>query len=671
MNRRQDILSSLLIIIVIITAHFQLVFKLFYTKWDNLSAFFPYRYTANHFWRAGELPLWDPYQNLGYPMHANPQGYVWYPITQLFTLVGEYSPYFMNLESVLHICIAAVGVHFLFKFIKHTNMASMIGAVSFGLSGFITGSSHMIGFTIAAAWLPWILLYFLKCLKSLDSKNFVILGILGMFQITGSYVAFSIVLVYVLFGILAYTILRRKMQNALPIILRFCLISAPLFLILSSPFLYSIYDSLPYFSRATPLNYDLDNFNRNFSYECFQSLLFPYINSSAEGFKNVDVSLSNIYIGFLMLISTLAYTLFTKDKHKYALIICLLLFSLLALGTNTPIHQFVFNLLPGISLFRHPYLFQLYSSLILLYFGSTFLSNNAELTLRPFKNILVVGIVFLGVVVVLSLTKSDLGNFHSYLDHWRLLKEQSPLNKWSHIVIQGTILILLYMTLALSKKHTVILILCVSITDLMISVQLNAPLNMYYNEPTKNIDEHLSLISNQDLTNQAINTPLELLSNDRIPKTAGLWVNLNTFTRTTGTDGYNPFIFKTLASISKKEKRDSIAPYALVSAKEGVSNLHLGINTIEFDIIETSTINIVVQQNYHHNWTASLNGKTLNLYPNKYGLIAFDCNNMAGRVCLKYANKWVSIFFCISVLVLITTIIGLIILSQREPRRSD
>ena len=662
MKRKQDIINSLLILIIIIAAHFQLIFKIFYTKWDNLSAFFPYRYTANHFWRAGELPLWDPYQNLGYPMHANPQGYVWYPLTQLFALFGEYSPYFMNLELVLHIFIAALGIYFLFKYLNIINYASLLGAVSFGLSGFITGSSHMIGFTIAAAWLPWVLLYFFKCLRSLDTKNFIILAILGMFQITGSYVAFSIILVYVLFGILTYALIRKQIQNAAPKILRLCLISVPLFLILSSPFLYSIYDSLPYFSRATPLSYDLDNFNRNFSYECFQSLLFPYINSSAKGFENVDVSLANIYVGFLMILSTLTYLIYTKDKNKYALFSCLTLFSLLALGTNTPIHQFFFNLLPGISLFRHPYLYQLYSSIILIYFGCTFLSNHTAVSQKQFKNVLKIGILFLVIIVVASLLKSDLSDFQNYVDHWRTLKEQSPLNKWSHVAIQGTIVTLIYLVVVLTKKHTIRIMSYVIIMDLIIAVQLNAPLNMYYNVPSVNIDQHLSRISNQSLTNQNIDTPIDILSNDNIPKTAGLCVNLNTFTRTTGIDGYNPFIFKTLDSISKTERRDSIAPFALVKPKGATSNLHLGLNTIEFDIIDRTNGACVVQQNYHHNWTASINDNVIDIYPNKYGLIAFDSHNIPGRVRLVYSNTIVRNLFYISTLILFAITISLVAL---------
>jgi hypothetical protein len=122
------------------------------------------------------------------------------------------------------------------------------------------------------------------------------------------------------------------------------------------------------------------------------------------------------------------------------------------------------------------------------------------------------------------------------------LQEKSPLNKYSHIALQGIVLVLLFsaMLCIKSKKHIALVVIV--LVDLALAVQLNGPLNMYYNVPTAAIDAHLSKISNPSLTNQAAYTPLGVLSNKTIENTAGLWVNLNTFTRTTGLDGYNPFM---------------------------------------------------------------------------------------------------------------------------------
>lgn len=644
---RLHIKNVVFLCVSIIAVHFQLVFKIFYTKWDNLSAFFPYRYTANHFWRAGELPLWDFYQNLGYPMHANPQGYVWYPITQFFAFFGEYSPYFMNLELVLHLCIAAIGVYFLFFYLGIASHASLIAGLSFGLSGFTTGSSHMIGFTIAAAWLPWVLWYVLKCLKEESTQNYVALAMLGFLHVTGAYSAFSVVLLYIVVGIIASHYVKKQVSNPLKTLTKLLVISLPLFALLASPYLYSIFDSLPYFSRATPLSYDPTHFARNFSFECFQSLLFPYINSSKNGFWEVDVSLANIYIGSFLFLGAIGYLLTSKDKNKIILFLALCIFWLLSLGIHTPVHKIAFSLLPGFNVFRHPYLFTLYSTLLLIYMGARYLSTAHLHT----KTLLKIGLVFILIIVLIALPAADFSLYSTFWDAWYSLQEKSPLNKYSHIAMQGIVLVLLFsaMLCIKSKKHTALVVIV--LVDLALAVQLNGPLTMYYNVPTAAIDAHLSKISNPSLTNQAAYTPLGVLSNKTIENTAGLWVNLNTFTRTTGVDGYNPFIFKTLADLSKQTLADSIAFFGLVRG-EGVHQLKLGYNSIEFEIESEKSQTLTIQQNYHHRWFATVNQIPVELSPNAYGLITLKTpSKEIGTVRLVYDNRALRILFVISSLI--------------------
>jgi len=148
---KNDLKYSLGLLLTTIAFYFELAFFIFPTKWDNLSAYFPYKYTASQWWLNGHLPLWDFYQNLGYPMHANPQGYVWYPITWLFSLPSGYSLYSLNLELLFHIWVAAVGTYFFAKHLKISAYVAFCVAMVYSASGFMLGTSHMIGFVIAAA----------------------------------------------------------------------------------------------------------------------------------------------------------------------------------------------------------------------------------------------------------------------------------------------------------------------------------------------------------------------------------------------------------------------------------------------------------------------------------------------------------------------------------------
>src|SRR5210317_1108262 len=171
MRISQNLKYILLLLSTTLLGYFQLAFFVFHTKWDNLSAFFTYKYTAGWWWINGHIPLWDPYQNLGYPMHANPQGYVWYPITWLLNLPNGYSLYSLNIEVVFHLFLGAVGVFFLSQQFKVDKKWSFTSGVAYSFSGFALGTSHMIGFTIAYCWLPWVLLFTSLWLKDQSIRN--------------------------------------------------------------------------------------------------------------------------------------------------------------------------------------------------------------------------------------------------------------------------------------------------------------------------------------------------------------------------------------------------------------------------------------------------------------------------------------------------------------------
>ncbi|MGB1037497.1 MAG: hypothetical protein ACPGYY_02545, partial [Bacteroidia bacterium] len=368
---KEDFKYCSLITIITGISYFQLVFGIFSTKWDNLSAFFPYRYTAMHWWRNGHIPFWDPYQNLGYPMHANPQGAVWYPITWLFGLIQEYSIYSLNLELVFHIILAGIGMYFLLKHSKLLPVFAFVGAITFGLSGFISSTSHMIGFTAGAAWLPWALLYISKSIQSTTFKNLSGFSIITYLHLTGAYTAFSINIVYIYILFVLFKIMKSSekvvvLSNSLKVLL----FSGGLTLLLAGPYIYSILDSLQYFSRATSLEYNSKAFESNFSWQAFQSLCTPYVISAKEGFSGLDVSMSNLFVGIPSFLLSLAYFFLPYNPNKKYVLTALLVSTLLGLGNHTPLHQIIFSTIPGVDLYRHPYLFMVYSTLILSYCGA-------------------------------------------------------------------------------------------------------------------------------------------------------------------------------------------------------------------------------------------------------------------------------------------------------------
>ena len=84
-NRFKTILANypetktyLLFLVVSIAAYWQIAFLQYSVQWDMLDCFLPWRYFVGESLQNGNLPFWNPYQHLGYPIHADLRS-VWYP----------------------------------------------------------------------------------------------------------------------------------------------------------------------------------------------------------------------------------------------------------------------------------------------------------------------------------------------------------------------------------------------------------------------------------------------------------------------------------------------------------------------------------------------------------------------------------------------------------------
>ena len=669
--RKEDIKYCLLLSITIILSYFQLSFFVFTSKWDNLSAFFAYKFTASNWWLAGQLPLWDPYQNLGYPMHANPQGYVWYPITWLLNIPNGYTLYSLNIETVLHIVIAALGAFILSRHLKNNAISSFTAGAIYGLSGFIIATNHMIGFTIAAAWLPWCIWAILNLLKEPNFKHAIRLALFLYLQVTGAYIAFTIVLLYILIAIVLVQLYsKKKLNQAVQKPLLYLLLAGVVAIILSSPYLFSVYDSLSYFSRSNKLGYETELFAGNLNFQSLSTVLIPFIISSKDGLSGVDISLSNCYIGILPLI-ILFYSFYRlKIKFKYVLAFFLILSLLLGLGIHTPVHKWITLSVPGFNLFRHPYLFVLYAVLIasiVVSYGINFKIFNDKL----FKRILLI----FGLILLIS--NIVLLNFTSISSIVNLVGSLSELNEKSnhlaidHAILQLTIssLIVLssYLLLRFKSRNLKYLILVIVI-DLTLSIQFLGPTNMYYNISFNTAKQYLTSITNENLTNQKADTPIKYFSNDSIQAKPGFWINLNTYQRTTGFEGYNPFVMKSTEDLKESGLIKDVLEHGLFYSKERdvfLSDLKIGYNFFEVTSNSNSGNTLFLSQNYHHNWKAYKNAEPVSITKTHLGTMAIKLPKGNHKIQFVYTNKTLGILFILSVSSLMFTVTFLLVTAKR------
>ncbi len=116
-------------------------------------------------WEAllnGELPLWNPLLGAGTPLLANYQSALLYPGTWVYFLLyrlggAPWMAWGIAPMVALHLSIAIGGMLVFLRKLGVARFAQTIGALAFGLSGYLFTRAHFLSINVALAWLPWIL----------------------------------------------------------------------------------------------------------------------------------------------------------------------------------------------------------------------------------------------------------------------------------------------------------------------------------------------------------------------------------------------------------------------------------------------------------------------------------------------------------------------------------
>ena len=113
--------------------------------------YYPYFKLQIDEWRAGRIPLWNPYENGGEPLAGNPTASVFYPGKLIFGLPfpTAYKMYLLG-----HVVLAMLTCYFAARRLGNSKAGSAIGAISYAMGGYVLFQVYNIVFLIGAAWLP-------------------------------------------------------------------------------------------------------------------------------------------------------------------------------------------------------------------------------------------------------------------------------------------------------------------------------------------------------------------------------------------------------------------------------------------------------------------------------------------------------------------------------------
>ena len=159
LRRHGPWLGATLLLTAIVTAFFwkALLTDRVLAGYDLSTYFYPYRQYAATALRQGNLPLWNPYLFQGVPFLANQQTAVLYPPNLLYLFFSAETG--LALSIALHLIWGALGVYVFTRMTTNLVWPAAIGAaITFGLSGFLGAQVGHVNQVNAAVWLPWALL---------------------------------------------------------------------------------------------------------------------------------------------------------------------------------------------------------------------------------------------------------------------------------------------------------------------------------------------------------------------------------------------------------------------------------------------------------------------------------------------------------------------------------
>ena len=150
-----------LLFILAVLCFWPLSFGIFSAKNDNITQFLPVRFHVSEALRNGNLPLWNPYMYLGYPIHGDMQGGAWNPVVWLLSLFGRYNVYSIHAEIIIYIFLAGCGMYRLLgEKINHAAIR-LSGAAAYMMCGYIVDvSGSNLPFLAAAAYIPFVFAYY-------------------------------------------------------------------------------------------------------------------------------------------------------------------------------------------------------------------------------------------------------------------------------------------------------------------------------------------------------------------------------------------------------------------------------------------------------------------------------------------------------------------------------
>ena len=627
-------------------------------KFDALQYYYPIHYFSSNQLQLGSIPFWHYNLNGGFPLHADVGTPFWNFTLWIFPLLGN-SVYMYTLSILLHIAIAAFGIYKLARYLGMSNVVAPVVMVCFVCSGFYAAHLEHPPYIFECAYIPFVVLFFLRTIFLPVLRNAVLLGISLFFLINSGYPGFCIstlyFLIFLFIGILVSHKAIRAKRHLLPV-MGFMFCACAIGGILSSPLLVSYWGIANNYNHAD--GYSLIKGFGDFGGLTPRSLLsfiWPFASPVDASFYKTDATWNNIYCGIVLTCFFIVALLKSKQKLLWPIVIAG--FFLLAMSFQGVSKLFFFKHLPLLSLVRNNGGFRIYFMLAVLLAGGFGLQYYID---KKWSGVKKITIFLAGVQVVaivyLLLAKRELifssSLFHAGLRHIQLTSFNVPLMVFIQSLIT-IVLLLLAVVFGYDKRKIVVLIYA----DIVLSFLVNLPFTGINIRQTAfftqtKIEEVATAINKIPYTK-----PMATL-NAMPYDTAFLNEPVHFLKQNIGLDDAQyPSMFKNYSALYYSGKlwayENRPCVYLLKQGFKGndFKDFILKNNAVSFSIASLADDSLLIFQNYHPDWKGYVDGSAVAIGKNADGFITLPVSSGTHKIVIKYLPLKVIFAFLGSLLV--------------------
>jgi len=312
---------------------------------------------------SGQLPLWNPHIQFGFPQMADQDVLALNPLNLLFLLPVK--PHLaLSYFVVAHFVLAGIFSYMLGRTLQLSRVGALVTGVTFSLSGYLMAQLTNLPIMTGSVWLPLILLLFIKTLQTTRLTYAILCGGAIALQILASHpqVVFYSLLTLGSYGAFRLILLWRDNELAIQhkrskmiVLLSLMAVAVVVGLALAAIQIVPTWELKALSPRATGLSYGMMTLWSLPPYGLL-TLLFPTIlGNPLIGYKGEGTFEElHVYVGILpLMLSLWAWSKKQRDSNLAFFTILAGASLLLALGRYTPLYHLLVHV-PGFNFFRVP-----------------------------------------------------------------------------------------------------------------------------------------------------------------------------------------------------------------------------------------------------------------------------------------------------------------------------